>query len=179
MEFLTSPLLEFLGVLNAEQALMWSYLTASVSTAPLWVVAGIQDHNKCEVSGWVCLLLLLFMAAHAILFVNWFVFLFVLILFFFTFGPLELSKFGQADFVMMGHLLTTYFVYRSGSGMFVVAGVILIIVLLAYIKLYKGPKGEKWRMGTLVPVISPYAISVCITMVIQYPISRKLFFAGW
>lgn len=177
--FLSTPLFEMMNVMNAEDALLWSYITITLIPCPFWLIAGYQDLKRHEISNGICLLIMAVTGVHALLFNGTGVASVVGFLAYLTFREKEVSLVGQADFMMLAHWMTASFVYNTGSGVMLVSSIVFLLCIVVYILVYRTPDGKKWHRGMMMPIIPPYSASVLLMTFYQYPLSRILFYMGW
>ena len=177
--FLSTPLYEMLNVMNAEDALLWSYIVITLFLCPFWLLAGYQDLKRHEISNWVCLLIMVTTGIHALAYNGIGVAIAVAILAYLTFREKEIMLVGQADFVMVAHWMTASFVYHTGAGMMFVSSIVFLLCIIVYILVYRTPEGKKWHRGMMMPIIPPYSVTVLLMTFYQYPLSRILFYMGW
>lgn len=178
LDFLLAPLCQFLDLLTEEEALLFSYLSAIVLPLPAFLLAGKQDWKRSEIDGWTLLFIMSCTFAHALLFVSWFVAAVVAIFAYFAFREKEIALIGQADFVLYAHWLTASFCYSTGSGMMICASIIFLVCIYIYLQVYRDADGKKWHRGKMVPLFPPYAATVTLLTVLQYPISKAFYIAG-
>ena len=177
--FLSTPLLEWLGVLNAEESLLWSYLLVTVLLCPFWVLAGYQDLKRHEIDNWVCLVIMAVIVVHELCFNGVGFMLIALLITYATFREKEIALVGQADFMMAAHWLMAPFTYSTGVGVMLVSSIVFLLCIFVYILVYRTPEGKKWHRGMMMPILPPYAAAVVLLTVYQYPLSRIMFYMGW
>ena len=165
--------------MDAYQSLLWSYVLGTALLTPFWLIAGYQDLRRHDIDTKICLVIMVITAIRSLLFIGTGPFLVVLLLAYFTFREKEIALVGQADFMMLAHWITAPFTFSTGTMVMLVSSVIFLVCIIVYVILYRTPEGKRWHRGMMMPIVPPYAVSVSIMLLYQYPLSRTLFFLGW
>lgn len=178
LEFLSQGLVEYFKFLDARGVLYGAFIVGTLLALPLWTVAGYQDWRKQEVSGYVCLSIMVITGLYALLFAGWLHVLVVTVCAYFAFRTKEFKLIGQADFVLFAHWITVYINAYSGYGLYLLASIIFLACLLGYTLIYRDQEGRRWHRGMMVPIIPPYAVSVWVTAIVYIPLGPYLYLLG-
>lgn len=179
-DFFLNGLASYYCWADVETLMFWSFIVGAALPTPLWVIAGVQDWRCHEVSGYVCVGIMLCLAAHAIFFTGWLYLAIIAFCAYIAFRDKEIALVGQADFVMLAHWITAHMtVHNSGVGVFMMASLLFLVCLLVYMLIYRDKDRKRWHRGMMVPVIPPYAVSVVLLALVEWPLSRSMFWKGW
>lgn len=168
--------------MNSLNMLHASALFNLVAFVPLFLLAGYIDYKCHEVPGTLCLGLALLLAVHSVLNggSSWSVII-VIVCLFFTFGPIEFTTFGQADFLIVAHFITGCTLTTTGMTLVVISGVVWLVCLFVFLFFYRDKEGKRWQPcnGMMVPALPAYSVSVLIMSVLRMFVTNTLFFSGY
>lgn len=149
---------------------------------PMFIWAGVQDYKNSEVIELTCIGIGLLLLVHSLLFSNSpLAVILVVVCAFFTFGPVEFSIFGQADFLMLAHFITAFTFTPTGMMSMVGMGVLWLLCLCAHLIVFRDADGKRWRpfKGVMIPALPSYAAAVSLSSVLRVLFIEKLFFLGY
>lgn len=181
LDLLTFPLLE--GCTHFNQLELY-YLAGGINLvcffAP-FVVAAKQDHDSHEISGTLCLGITILLTVYNIAFNGILGAVISVAVAFFVFRSKEFAAFGQADFLLLGHLYTCYGMDGVGRAILIVACVVWLLSLAGYLVVMYIRTGVRWHpfKGIMVPAFPSYVVSMAIMAVLRFFLIKPLFFAGF
>lgn len=179
IKILATPLLSLLGMGPSDHLFLYAFLLSTVATLPFWLIACEQDYKRNEIDNYLCICIMFATIVHAFLFGCIGLGFVDCLLAYFTFRPKEIALVGQADFMMVAHWVTAPFVMGHGSGVMLVSSVVFLICIFSYLVVYRDKDGKRWHRGKMVPIIPPYAITVVLMCIYQYPVSLLFYELGW
>lgn len=179
MEYLCTPLLQFFGVGVSEIVVAISCVLAWVVPLPLFIKAGKQDKQTHEIDGVVLLAIGLVSTLHCLLFIGLLATAAMGVVMYFCFRKKEIPIFGQADFILLGHWLSSSFCYDTGEGLMIVESFIFLIALGVYTQTYRDKDGNPWERGKMVPLFPPYTTTVVIMVFLSIPVGILCYYWGF
>lgn len=168
LNFLKSPLLNALFLMDYESFVFWSYLTGVVIAAPIWAWVTVQYLLQRRVERWLLQTIMTITIVHALLFTGWHVAIPLCILSVLIFSGKGQHQALEIAFVIIAHWLTGYRCHEGGMVPFYMLSAFFIITTLSFNLIFRYPGWKQWIKGEYVSIVPSYTISAIFMMVMQF-----------